>query len=168
VSRATLTLFKAGFLVALYLFLFRAVRAVYLELSPKRLPPAGPPQGPPAAPVPAAVPAEAAVRRQGRSTQRIGSSRKPPTSVAVLGDGRTYPLQGDLVIGRASTATIVVDDTYASSAHARIRSADGSWVVEDLGSTNGTLVNGERIATPTPVRRGDRVQVGQTVLELRG
>jgi pSer/pThr/pTyr-binding forkhead associated (FHA) protein len=58
-------------------------------------------------------------------------------------------------------------DTFVSQVHARVfRQGDGYWV-EDLGSTNGTLVNGRRVVGAVPVRRGDRVQVGRSVLELQ-
>jgi pSer/pThr/pTyr-binding forkhead associated (FHA) protein len=58
------------------------------------------------------------------------------------------------------------DDTYVSQLHARVFQRSGETYVEDLGSTNGTYVNGHRVSAPTPVRRGDSLQVGSTVLEV--
>ena len=57
-------------------------------------------------------------------------------------------------------------DTFVSQLHARLYRRDGRMWVEDLGSTNGTYVNSKRLTSPLSLRRGDRVQVGRTVLEL--
>ncbi|MEN8234047.1 MAG: FHA domain-containing protein [Actinomycetota bacterium] len=70
-------------------------------------------------------------------------------------------------IGRSSDADVVIDDPYASEFHARVESHDGATLVHDLGSTNGTYVNGRRINVPTPAGRGDTVQIGKTILEVR-
>ncbi len=72
----------------------------------------------------------------------------------------------ELTIGRAAGCHVsVADDTFASSLHARVFGRDGTVFVEDLGSTNGTYVNGARLTGPTVLRPGDQVQVGNTVLE---
>jgi len=70
-------------------------------------------------------------------------------------------------IGRSPEADVVIDDPYASELHARVETHDGGTLVHDLGSTNGTYVNGRRITAPTPVGRGDTVQIGKTILEVR-
>lgn len=70
-------------------------------------------------------------------------------------------------IGRSPDADVVIDDPYASEFHARVESQDGDTLVHDLGSTNGTYVNGRRISVPTPAGRGDTVQIGKTILEVR-
>ena len=57
--------------------------------------------------------------------------------------------------------------TYASTSHARIFNRDGSWYIEDLGSTNGTYLNQRRVTTPSELRAGDRVRVGKTTLEFK-
>ena len=62
---------------------------------------------------------------------------------------------------------LVLDDDYASGRHARVFYDDKSWFVEDLGSTNGTHVNGERITAPTQLQAGTQLRIGTTVLELR-
>jgi pSer/pThr/pTyr-binding forkhead associated (FHA) protein len=81
--------------------------------------------------------------------------------------GARHPIPDEATIGRAGGCTITVDDTFASSLHARLfRTPDGVFV-EDLGSTNGTVLNGERIGGPRPLFGGDRVKVGNTVLEAR-
>jgi len=82
--------------------------------------------------------------------------------------GATYTLSSVLAIGRLEDNDIVIDDdSFISSHHARIEiRPEGSWVV-DLGSTNGCYVNGQRVAEERSVRKGDRIQVGSTVLEMR-
>jgi len=72
----------------------------------------------------------------------------------------------ELTIGRARGCHVChPDDTFASTLHARVFEHDGSMYVEDLGSTNGTFVNGMRLAAPVVLRPGDQLQVGATVME---
>ena len=82
--------------------------------------------------------------------------------------GATYTLSNVLAIGRVEDNDIVIDDdSFISSHHARIEvRPEGTWVV-DLGSTNGSFVNGQRVSAERSVRKGDRIQVGSTVLEMR-
>jgi pSer/pThr/pTyr-binding forkhead associated (FHA) protein len=82
--------------------------------------------------------------------------------------GRTYTLSNALSIGRLDDNDIIIDDdTFISSHHARIEvRPEGVWVV-DLKSTNGSFVNGQRLSGERSVRKGDRIQVGSTVLEMR-
>ena len=83
-------------------------------------------------------------------------------------DGRRIRLRGTgQVIGRSSEADVEIDDPYASEFHARVGLQDQRIVVHDLGSTNGTYVNGRRVTSPTTVSRGDTVQIGKTTLEVR-
>ncbi len=71
------------------------------------------------------------------------------------------------VLGRSSEADVVLDDPYASEFHMRLVAQDGGIMLHDLGSTNGTYVNGRRVTAPTQLRRGDTIQVGKTVMEVR-
>ncbi len=71
------------------------------------------------------------------------------------------------VLGRSDEADILLDDPYASEFHMRLVAQDNGLVLHDLGSTNGTYVNGRRVTAPTTLRRGDSVQVGKTVMEVR-
>jgi pSer/pThr/pTyr-binding forkhead associated (FHA) protein len=71
------------------------------------------------------------------------------------------------VIGRADKCHLVIEDTYVSQLHARIFSRGDSFMVEDLGSTNGTYLNRRRITAPMELQRGDKVKIGKTVLEMR-
>jgi len=142
------------FLALLYLFFLRVVRAVWVELKEPRL-------------VSAASDARevsSALQASGRS----GSRRAALKLVTVAPEpGAAYPLGEELTIGRSpGCAVALTDDNFVSSVHARVfRREDEQWV-EDLGSTNGTLLNGRRLASATPLRRGDRLQVGRTILEV--
>ena len=82
--------------------------------------------------------------------------------------GRTYDLANarKVVIGRQSGNDVVVPDEQVSRKHAEVEERDGSLIVTDLGSSNGTFVNGTRISTPQTLRNGDTVQVGTTVLRV--
>jgi ABC transport system ATP-binding/permease protein len=81
--------------------------------------------------------------------------------------GRRLDLEGELVIGRED-ATVTIDDSELSRRHAVVRPVDGGVEIEDLGSLNGTYVNGERIAGPRRLSGGDSIKLGQTVIELEG
>jgi hypothetical protein len=84
--------------------------------------------------------------------------------------GQDIPLEQELVIGRSTPGIgSLGGDSEISRVHARLyRDASGQLTVEDLGSTNGTFVNGNRISSPTPLRPGDQVRVGQTTLGVEG
>lgn len=147
---------KFCLLALLYLFFFRVLRAVTVEMNPppalERAGPGRPPAGAPPKPG----------RRQ---------ARKQVNQLTVVAPdilrGRSFPLVDEMTVGRAAGCTVPIpEDTYASQIHARVyRREDQTWV-EDLGSTNGTFVNDARIASATAVRRGDRLRVGGTVMEI--
>ncbi|GAB3045674.1 FHA domain-containing protein FhaB/FipA [Sediminivirga luteola] len=81
--------------------------------------------------------------------------------------GTTVPLSGTpITIGRSHSSTLVLSDDFASGRHARIVPGEGGWWIEDAGSTNGTLVDGERITAPVRLRVGTRITIGHTVMEL--
>jgi pSer/pThr/pTyr-binding forkhead associated (FHA) protein len=83
------------------------------------------------------------------------------------GAGRQTPLDGSIEIGREASTGLALDDEQASRRHARVTAAGGHALVEDLGSTNGTYVNGQPIEGERTLRPGDRLRVGLTVLQLR-
>ena len=106
-----------------------------------------------------------------RSGKKRTASKGAPQFVVIEPKqhrGATYTLSSVLAIGRLEENDIVIDDdAFISSHHARIEiRPEGTWVV-DLGSTNGCYVNGQRVADERSVRKGDRIQVGSTVLEMR-
>ena len=82
--------------------------------------------------------------------------------------GTSIALTGQVVtIGRDDASTLVLSDDFASSHHARLSPRDGSWLLEDLGSTNGTYLDRTKVTGPTPLPVGAPVRIGKTVLELR-
>jgi pSer/pThr/pTyr-binding forkhead associated (FHA) protein len=80
---------------------------------------------------------------------------------------QSQPLKETIQIGRADACHIQIDDRYASQFHARLYPRNGSWYVEDLGSTNGTYLNRQRVSGSAEVHAGDVVRIGRTTLELK-
>jgi hypothetical protein len=81
--------------------------------------------------------------------------------------GQRLDVQGPVVLGRSPQADVLLDDPYASEFHLRLIRRPEGIVVHDLGSTNGTYVNGRRVGTPLTLTRGDTIQVGNTIMEVR-
>ena len=161
-NELTLTLIRVAFLAVLWLFVIAAIGVVRTDLSGSagtRPRAAGrPPQAPRA--VRAAKPAKPQRARRGQ----------PHVLVVTAGSlkGTTINLsEQQITLGRANDATLVLNDDYASSRHARIFPQDGQWIVEDLGSTNGTYLDRQKVTRPTPVPPGVPIRIGKTVLELR-
>jgi pSer/pThr/pTyr-binding forkhead associated (FHA) protein len=149
-----LTILKLFFLALLYLFFFRVLRAVWAELTAPAVAAPAPQAGGGAAARPAA-------KGGARGVLRLKVVEPPATR------GQTYDLGDELTVGRASGCQISLpDDTFVSQLHARIFRRAGQIYVEDLGSTNGTFLNRKKVSAPQPLRRGDRLQIGKTVLEL--
>jgi pSer/pThr/pTyr-binding forkhead associated (FHA) protein len=109
--------------------------------------------------------------KKGERSRPARRGRGAPTKVVVLDESgsrvSTHRLTGALEIGRDAACAIRPDDTYLSQQHARIFERNGSWVVEDLGSTNGTYLNQQKVTVPSQISPGDRIRVGKTVLEVR-
>ena len=150
-----LTILKFCFLALLYLFFIRVVRAVWAEMSGPRV---------------VTEPSARATRRESRQ-QAAGSPRRGGGGLLRILEpdqlkGRTYDVAGELTIGRAAGCQIPLDDSYVSQVHARVFQRDGDLLVEDLGSTNGTYLNRKKVDGAVPIRKGDRLQIGRTVLEL--
>ena len=147
-----LTILKFCFLALLYLFFVRVVRAVWTEVT-----------APP--PVPVAPAAAPRTRRE-----RGGGGKRAQAHLRIVEPaelrGRTYDVADELTIGRAAGCQIPLDDSYASQLHARLFRRNSELLVEDLGSTNGTFLNRKKVDSAVPIRKGDRLQVGKTVLEL--
>lgn len=80
--------------------------------------------------------------------------------------GLHVDMLGPVVIGRSPSSDIVIDEPYVSATHARFTLQGPALVLEDLGSTNGTLVNGHAITQPVTLRDGDEVQVGDAVMRV--
>ncbi|MEU9763015.1 FHA domain-containing protein [Streptomyces sp. NPDC047985] len=169
-SELTLTVMRLGFLAVLWLFVIVAVQVIRSDLFGTRVTQRGSRRTtndarPQQARQSAAPPPQ---QRQQSGRQRRGAPTKLVVSEGSL-TGTTVALQGQTItLGRAHDSTIVLDDDYASSRHARIYpDRDGQWIVEDLGSTNGTYLDRTRLTTPTPVPLGAPIRIGKTVIELR-
>jgi FHA domain-containing protein len=150
-----LNLLKIFLLVLLYLFFFRVLRAVWTEVNPRPVTEAG-----------AVAPARGREGRQRGGRRRRSSQPQLRMVEPPALRGRAYPLDDEVTLGRAAGCQVPLDDAYASQVHARVFHRDGQWYVEDLGSTNGTYLNRRRVAGPMVMKRRDRIQIGNTVMEL--
>ncbi|MGW4020151.1 FHA domain-containing protein FhaB/FipA [Streptomyces sp. NPDC005009] len=168
-SELTLTVMRLGFLAVLWLFVIVAVQVIRSDLFGTRVTQRGSRRE-------AGRPQQAARQAPPQQRQQSGGGgrrgRNTPTKLVVTEGtltGTTVALQGQTItLGRAHDSTIVLDDDYASSRHARIYpDRDGQWIVEDLGSTNGTYLDRTRLTTPTPISLGAPIRIGKTVIELR-
>jgi pSer/pThr/pTyr-binding forkhead associated (FHA) protein len=159
-SELSLTIIRVAFLAVLWLFVIAAIGVVRTDLL--------------------GGPATSSRRSRNRQTQNL----RPPRQARPQRAGRGSPrflvvtagalkgtsldlAQQQITLGRANDATLVLNDDYASSRHARIFPQDGQWIVEDLGSTNGTYLDRQKVTRPTPVPLGVPIRIGKTVLELR-
>jgi pSer/pThr/pTyr-binding forkhead associated (FHA) protein len=159
-SNLTLFLIRLAFLAVLWLFVIAAVGVVRTDLFGSSRP-----------------------RRQRRRQRKLAqakatrpprpgrSGRGAPQRLLVTAGGLAGTSIGladqQITIGRANDATLVLHDDYASTRHARLFPQDGQWIVEDLGSTNGTYLDRQKVTQPTPVPPGVPIRIGKTVLELR-
>jgi pSer/pThr/pTyr-binding forkhead associated (FHA) protein len=154
-SALTLLLIRLAFLAILWLFVIAAVGVVRTDMF-----------------------GVAGAGRKVRNRQRQPKPAKPARSArgeahrllvtagALAGTSLGLTDQ-QITVGRANDATLVLNDDYASSRHARLFPQDGQWIVEDLGSTNGTYLDRQKVTQPTPVPVGVPIRIGKTVLELR-
>lgn len=155
-SALALTLLRLGFLAVLWLFVLLVAGVLRRDLA-----------APQDAPL-ASGPATSAGQRQNRPRSRARA--RPNNLVVVQGSlqGTVLPLgTGPITIGRAPECTLVIADDYASGHHAKLFQAEGRWIVEDTGSTNGTWIDRTRITGQTVLEVGAPLRIGRTVLELR-
>jgi hypothetical protein len=145
---------KFGFLVVLYLFLLWVVRSAMRDLARYG--------GSAAAAEPVEVPGPAR-RERGTPDLRAGVSPRLEV-VAAMGHepGTTFDVGEGATFGRSNGADIRVDDPFASSAHARIFDRGGFMYVEDMGSTNGTYLNGRQLKRAERLSIGDTIRIGDS------
>lgn len=163
VSDPLLLVLRICLLALVYLTFFRVLRAVWVELRTEHRVVAAAPIA-----VPGAMPSPTAGGSSdppgsdidGRATARIVVVA--PASSA----GSVFEIEGEAIIGRAPGCGVVIDDARVSKLHARVFHSGGHWVVEDLGSTNGTLLNEHVLVAAENVGPGDRIQVADHVLDL--
>lgn len=178
-SEVTITLLRLGYLALLWVLVLSAISVLRRDLYGTRISdrrrarvvtPPSPPSTPPAAPgTPAPVPVPAHDPSP-RGPRRTGGSSAPSRLVVTEGPlrGTILPLgSASVLVGRSPSCTLVLDDDYSSSRHARLFPQADGWYVEDLGSTNGTFVGEHRIDGPTRLATGTSVRVGRSVLELQ-
>ena len=173
-TELTFALLKYGFLILLWIFIWLAVRSLRKDIetfSPRpsrarrrREREAHKTQTePPQAPRP---------HRGSHAGAASAASAQPTLLVIIDGPlaGSSVPLaEADITLGRAASNTVVLDDEFVSSHHARVYrdTRSGQWAIEDLNSTNGTVVNQQRINRPTILPARIPVRIGATTFELR-
>ena len=155
-SELPIQLIRLGVLALLWLFVFAALRVIRMDVFGPRVPKTTR-QATKPAPRPQAAP-------------KPSKGKLPRHLVITAGSlaGQSLDLDNaPVTIGRSPESTLVLTDDYASTHHARLLPKDGQWLIEDLGSTNGTYLDKEKVTRPTPVPPGAKVRIGKTVLELR-
>ena len=141
--------FRFGFLALLWLFIFAAFRVVRADLFGGR------------AGRVASVPPRAPAGRKRGGPKHLVVTAGPLTGTRItLGDQA-------ILIGRADDSTLVLTDDFASSRHARLTNRAGQWYVEDLGSTNRTYLDQQRVQGPLLINPVQPILIGETVLHLR-
>ena len=153
-SELLLSILRIGFLIALWWFVLTVVSVLRRDLQAPR----------DAKPL---TPARTSKRPSPRPTLR---SRKTATKLVIVEGaltGTVIPLGSvPIIIGRAPDATVVLDDDFVSTHHARLTPNGNHWIIEDLGSTNGTWIDRTRVSAPTVLRPGTQLRIGRTSMEL--
>jgi pSer/pThr/pTyr-binding forkhead associated (FHA) protein len=156
-SEIALTVIKVVFLVLLWLFILSAVSVIRSDLFGKPVRASDQPQ-------PQELETPPPPSRKGRRQRgeprvvMISQGSQAGMSAALAG--------GVIMIGRSADCQLILDDDYVSTRHARVVATPNGIYVEDLGSTNGTYVNGQRITAPTTITLVDSVRIGKTVMRL--
>ncbi|MCA0294802.1 MAG: FHA domain-containing protein [Actinobacteria bacterium] len=148
---------KLGFLALLWLFILFTGNVIRTDLFGRKVTAAELAQAPSGSPM-ATQP----------KLSRRALKQLPKTLTVTHGNqaGLQLPLGEVVLIGRASDCQLLLEDDYVSTRHARISRVGGGYQVEDLGSTNGTFVNNQRIGTPTPFGIGDVLRIGRTLMSV--
>jgi pSer/pThr/pTyr-binding forkhead associated (FHA) protein len=175
VSDAQLSILNYALLALLYLFFARVLWAVWSEVRGPRLrnAPGAMARANAGAPADATAPAPRPAEPAPKKGKRAPLLKKGvPTKLIVLEPkvrkGAAYPIGTEVTLGRADSCIVgLPDDTFASQLHARVFVRDNEMWLEDLGSTNGTHLNGARISAPMQLSAGDRMQVGSTIFEAQ-
>ena len=156
-SDIALTVIKVVYLALLWLFILSAVSVIRSDLFGKTVRASDQVQ-PQELETPAAPPR--------RTKRQRGEPR-----VLMISQGNQAGLSADLasgviMIGRGADCQLILEDDYVSTRHARVVSTPDGIYIEDLGSTNGSYVNGQRITAPTTITMADTVRIGKTILKL--
>lgn len=169
-SELTLLLLRIGFLVLMWFFVFAVVYSLRADLFGVRA--RKMPEAQTVAPAPAAAAPVAPARPKAAPKAAGGpATTKTVTRLVITSgpkSGLEIPLGAEpMTIGRSSESGLVIRDDYTSSHHARLLLWGEQWMIQDLDSTNGTFLNGERVGAPVAVNIGSAIKVGATTFELR-
>ncbi|MGH3734274.1 MAG: FHA domain-containing protein FhaB/FipA [Micromonosporaceae bacterium] len=148
---------RFGFLILLWIFVFAVVGVIRRDVF------AGPRQ-------PRLVAAPRGVgqlSRPQKPARKGRAARQLVVTEGALAGTRITLSEAPITLGRAEDSTLVLTDDYASTRHARLTPRAGEWLLEDLGSTNGTYLDRAKVTGPTPVPLGVPIRIGHTALELR-
>lgn len=171
-SELILLLLRIGFLILMWFFVFGVVYSLRADLFGVRVRklPAEAAAGSAAAPIaaPAAPVAKPASARPSTGPATVATAKRLVITSGPKA-GLELPLSADsLTIGRSSESALVIRDDYTSSHHARLMLRGDSWAIQDLDSTNGTFVAGQRVSgSPVALSLGTPIKVGATTFELR-
>ncbi|MEV8252613.1 FHA domain-containing protein [Rhodoglobus sp. NPDC076762] len=172
-SELTLLLLRIAFLAIMWGFIFAIVYALRSDLfgeKVRRMPVQSAAQAQQAPSTPPAPVAAQPTRPVAPAAPVTGSSLDATRLVIVSGskEGLEISLpEEQLTIGRSSESGLVIRDDYTSTHHARLLRWADSWVVQDLDSTNGTFLAGQRVSVPTPIPLNTPIKIGTTSFELR-
>ncbi|KJL25179.1 FHA domain-containing protein FhaB/FipA [Microbacterium azadirachtae] len=170
-SELTLLLLRIGFLVLMWFFVFAVVYSLRADLFGVRV--RKMPQAEQAAASAPAKPAAPPAKPKAAPRSRPGGPATTSTvSKLVITSGPKAGLEVPLgsepmSIGRSSESGLVIRDDYTSSHHARLMLWGEQWMLQDLDSTNGTFLDGQRVGAPVSVPVGAPIKVGATTFELR-
>ena len=156
-SEIALTVIKVLFLALLWLFILSAVSVIRSDLFGRTVPSTD-------------LPEEQELESPPPPPKRTKRPRGEPRVLVITQGSQTGQsaalADGVIMIGRGADCQIILDDDYVSTRHARVVSAENGIYVEDMGSTNGSYVNGQRITAPTTITMSDTVRIGKTILKL--
>ncbi|TCO46126.1 FHA domain-containing protein [Kribbella antiqua] len=157
-SELTLTLIKLGFLALLWMFVLAVLSVIRSDLF--------------GAKIDSRTAASLAPNnsRTPKAAKPVKKRKGLPGSVTIAdgpqaGVGATL-VEEPVIIGRGSDCQIRLDDDYSSTRHSRLFLSEGQWWVEDLGSTNGTYLDGQRVTRPVPAEIGGSIRIGRTTLNI--
>ena len=171
-SQLSITLLRLGFLVLLWGMVLVSISVLRSDLYGTRVTSRG--KGMRRRPRPDGRANKTAAPSRASTGVRSGANPAEGATAAHLAitagslKGTTVPLSTTpILIGRAATCTVVIEDDFLSARHCRIFPENGRWYVEDLGSTNGTFLGNQKVEDPVPFSLGERVRIGATTMELR-
>jgi hypothetical protein len=153
-SEITLTVVKVLFLALLWLFIIFVASVIRSDLFGRAVPTTDPGRQ-------LQTPDRPRKGRRSRGNPRVLTITNGPRT-----GSEAELAAGMVLIGRGADCQLILDDDYVSTRHARVVAGDSGLYIEDLGSTNGTYVNGMRISAPTTITLSDTVRIGKTVLKL--